>query len=49
MRIDIDPRGFVLCQGQKWRCALGRGGIGTHKREGDGVTPAGDWALGRVF
>ncbi|MCB1489061.1 MAG: L,D-transpeptidase family protein [Bauldia sp.] len=26
-------------------CALGRGGIATRKREGDGVTPAGRFAL----
>lgn len=49
MRIDVDPHGFVLCQGQKWRCALGRGGVRPEKVEGDGVTPAGTWALGRVF
>lgn len=49
MQIHIDPSGFVVCQGHKWRCALGRGGINVDKTEGDGVTPAGDWALGRVF
>ena len=49
MRIDVDPQGFVLSQGHKWRCALGRGGIRGDKVEGDGATPAGAWALGRVF
>lgn len=49
MRIDVDPEGFVVCHGHKWRCALGRGGISAHKVEGDGVSPAGTWTLGRVF
>ncbi len=26
-------------------CAIGRGGIGAQKREGDGVTPAGVWRI----
>ncbi|WP_255468836.1 L,D-transpeptidase [Reyranella sp. CPCC 100927] len=30
-------------------CALGRGGVHTAKREGDGVTPAGTWRLRRVW
>lgn len=49
MRIDVDPDGFVLFRGHKWRCALGRGGVRADKFEGDGTTPAGDWALGRVY
>lgn len=35
--------------GYNWRCAIGRGGIAVEKREGDGVTPVGDWALRRVL
>jgi L,D-peptidoglycan transpeptidase YkuD (ErfK/YbiS/YcfS/YnhG family) len=31
------------------RCALGRSGIGRGKREGDGVTPAGSFALRRLW
>ena len=43
-------RGETLeCAGQRYRCALGRGGIGTTKREGDGVTPAGAWPLRRLL
>ena len=29
-----------------WRAWLGRGGLSTHKREGDGATPAGTYAIG---
>jgi L,D-peptidoglycan transpeptidase YkuD (ErfK/YbiS/YcfS/YnhG family) len=31
------------------RCAIGRGGAGEKKREGDGITPAGIWPLRRVL
>ena len=31
------------------RCAVGRGGIGEKRHEGDGVTPAGLWPLRRVL
>ena len=31
-----------LCfMGRKWPCTIGKGGIGTDKREGDGATPVG--------
>jgi len=34
------PQG-VRFQGQLWPCAIGKGGIQTNKREGDGATPRG--------
>ena len=45
---------LVSAEGARWgerqmRCALGRSGIITLKREGDGATPAGAFALRRVF
>ncbi|HEY9164449.1 MAG TPA: L,D-transpeptidase family protein [Magnetovibrio sp.] len=49
MRLSIDPAGSIFTQHQRWRCALGKGGIVLDKVEGDGATPAGDWFLGRVF
>ena len=33
----------------RWRCAIGRGGVACRKREGDGVTPVGDWPLRRLL
>ena len=32
-----------------FRCAIGRGGIGEKKREGDGITPLGDFPIRAVF
>jgi L,D-peptidoglycan transpeptidase YkuD (ErfK/YbiS/YcfS/YnhG family) len=36
-------------RGRRLRCALGRSGIRSDKREGDGATPAGEYALLRVL
>ena len=49
MRILVEPDGFMVCEGQRLKCALGRGGIRADKREGDGATPVGEFALGRIF
>lgn len=38
-------RGLLHFQGHRFPCALGRSGIATAKREGDGVTPTGTFAL----
>ncbi len=47
--IEVTATGLVRCTGHAWRAALGRGGVGCKKREGDGITPVGTWALGRAF
>lgn len=39
----------VLDDGRSWRCAIGRGGVGESKREGDGATPIGAWPLRKVL
>ena len=39
----------VRAAAARWRCAIGRGGVGRVKREGDGLTPVGDWPLRRLL
>jgi L,D-peptidoglycan transpeptidase YkuD (ErfK/YbiS/YcfS/YnhG family) len=43
--LAVDPAGWLEFAGQTMRCALGWGGIKRDKREGDGATPAGRFAL----
>ncbi len=40
-KLELGPLSFP--------CAVGRSGRGFKRREGDGVTPAGRWAVRRVF
>ncbi len=42
-------RGVLTVGGRAFPVALGRGGIGFDKREGDGRTPAGTWRILRVL
>lgn len=42
-------RGVLSLGGAVYRCAFGRSGLAADKREGDGATPMGRFALGRVF
>ncbi|MGI9357024.1 MAG: L,D-transpeptidase family protein [Rhizobiaceae bacterium] len=41
----VKTRGLLIVNGRTVRCALGRSGIGICKREGDGKTPRGRFAL----
>jgi L,D-peptidoglycan transpeptidase YkuD (ErfK/YbiS/YcfS/YnhG family) len=45
----VHPDGRLEIAGQVWRCALGKGGLSRDKREGDGATPIGCFALRRVL
>ena len=49
MDIVVAADGHLSWDGQRVRCALGRGGLRTDKREGDGATPIGSFALRRIF
>ncbi len=48
MDIRVLARGRLLWRCGGVRCALGRGGVGRNKREGDGKTPVGRLPLRRV-
>lgn len=49
MDLLVSAEGAARWGERQMRCALGRSGIVTAKREGDGATPAGAFALRRVF
>src|SRR3954447_26518393 len=42
---DQKPRGWLIAGATQIPCAIGRGGIGRSKIEGDGKTPAGRFAI----
>ncbi len=44
MDLLVDSSGFAAWGSWRMRCALGRSGISTQKREGDGATPVGAFA-----
>lgn len=49
MDLVVGASGVALWRGRRVRCAVGRSGITSDKREGDGATPAGAFALRRVL
>jgi L,D-peptidoglycan transpeptidase YkuD (ErfK/YbiS/YcfS/YnhG family) len=51
LHLTVDPHTSTLRadDGRAWPCALGKGGIVAVKREGDGGTPVGTFALRRVL
>ncbi len=49
MRAVVTADGRLRLGSQMLRVALGRGGVRTHKQEGDGATPIGVLALRRVL
>ncbi len=49
MDLIVDSTGLAQWGGRRLHCAIGRAGISGDKREGDGATPSGAFALRRVF
>ena len=53
LTVTADPnnptRGTVRCGALHFACVLGRSGISAHKKEDDGATPTGRYALRRVL
>ncbi len=49
MDIQVQPPGVLSWPSRQIRCAIGFGGIGGSKREGDGLTPIGCFPLRRVM
>lgn len=49
MDLLVESGGFAVWAGRRLRCALGRAGVSAQKREGDGATPSGAFAMRRVL
>ncbi|MBM3489703.1 MAG: hypothetical protein FJX68_04520 [Alphaproteobacteria bacterium] len=49
MLFQVAADGWFSFATRRYRCALGRGGVAHDKREGDGRTPSGRFALRRVL
>ena len=47
--ISVSSSGVLVFKGKEYRCAIGKGGVNTDKKEGDGATPAGCFPLREVF
>jgi L,D-peptidoglycan transpeptidase YkuD (ErfK/YbiS/YcfS/YnhG family) len=45
MELEVNGNGTARWKGRPLRCATGRAGISAGKREGDGATPAGSFAM----
>jgi len=49
MELIVHPDGVAEWRGRSMRCAVGRSGVATDKREGDGATPAGVMTMRRAL
>ena len=49
IHLKVSADGWLQCGNRIFRCTLGRGGVTTDKREGDGATPAGAYPLRQLL
>ena len=49
MDLIVSASGEARWGERRFRCALGRGGVRSDKREGDGATPTGAWPMRRLL
>ncbi len=49
MEILVSGAGLLTWRGRRCRCALGGAGVSGDKREGDGATPSGSFAMRRLL
>jgi L,D-peptidoglycan transpeptidase YkuD (ErfK/YbiS/YcfS/YnhG family) len=47
--IEVHSDGTLVFNGKTYKCALGKGGVGVDKMEGDGKTPVGVYPLRLVY
>ena len=47
--IIINKSGFLKYRDHKFKCALGKAGIGIKKTEGDNITPKGNFKIIKVY
>jgi L,D-peptidoglycan transpeptidase YkuD (ErfK/YbiS/YcfS/YnhG family) len=47
--IIINKSGYLEYKNLKFKCALGKAGIGWKKREGDNITPAGTFKIVKIY
>ena len=47
--IIINKSGVLKYKDLKFRCALGKAGVGNKKREGDNITPKGNYKITRIY
>ena len=45
MNVFVKSSGHLIADGKQYRCALGRAGVTTNKKEGDGATPTGKFVF----
>ena len=47
--IIINKSGYLKYKNLKFKCAFGKAGVGVKKREGDNITPKGNFRIIKVF